>query len=374
VKKKVSSVMVILLLSLTVLLSGCNLYKADKDEDNGEDTKAQGENLQEADNNPDNANGAEDSNLDNGEEDPSKVDEKPNSDTDNSKDNSGQGSSDSNSDKESSSGSVDKPADDKGSGTKETGKENNGSKTNSYWSSMTQAQRTARTLNTEGYNLYKAANYEEALKKFKTSMETDETYFFGHFNYACTLGVLMQEDYPEWYEYKDEVIDVLSQCLIIDPSSKEKIMNDSDLKPVRSHMRYLTEIAGYSLKTPEGIEAILQQANWYRQGQGAMPVIGGINFDEDNHVTLWKYNINEFFSGEELKQIEYTGTYKVNGTTIQFQLDTSVPYSELVDSGDEKTENPSEIKEFSGTLSEEGVLQIDIFDYPIYSWYDEFSA
>jgi hypothetical protein len=70
----------------------------------------------------------------------------------------------------------------------------------------------ARELNDNGYNEYKKGNYKTALDLFKQSMEFDYKYYLSHYNYACTLGVLMKKDYPEWYEHKKEVIDHLAKA------------------------------------------------------------------------------------------------------------------------------------------------------------------
>src|SRR5690242_6219452 len=52
----------------------------------------------------------------------------------------------------------------------------------------------AKDLNTQGYRLYKQGSYKEALALFKKSFEADDEYLFGHYNYACTIGVLMKQD------------------------------------------------------------------------------------------------------------------------------------------------------------------------------------
>jgi len=102
----------------------------------------------------------------------------------------------------------------------------------------------AKDLNSEGFALYKAAKYEGALAKFEESFKLDDAYFYSHFNYACTLGVLMKEDGATWNEYKDDAIDHLLKAIEADSSLIDKILTDTDLDPIRSEARYLEEILG----------------------------------------------------------------------------------------------------------------------------------
>lgn len=63
----------------------------------------------------------------------------------------------------------------------------------------------AKELNTIGYELYKSGEYEKALDYFSKSFKENNEYLFAHYNYACTLGVLMQQDYPLWYERRNDI-------------------------------------------------------------------------------------------------------------------------------------------------------------------------
>lgn len=236
-----------------------------------------------------------------------------------------------------------------------------------------EAKEAARDLNTEGFTFYQNGDYESALAKFKESMTYDDEYFFAHFNYACTLGVLMKNNYEEWYDVKDEVIEELKLCLQIDPTSKSKIMNDSDLDLVKSELDYLTEVAGYDLSTSDGVRNVLKKAEWYVHGQGVISVLGGVDF-EGNNVTFSYLNLENFNEGTIGDPIISTGTYSYDGSVITFKMDQPTLKRRSLSDVYNNYDVLDDRIEFTGTLSNDGILTIDGYEYQFYTWYDEFSA
>src|SRR5688500_12236820 len=51
----------------------------------------------------------------------------------------------------------------------------------------------AKGLNTQGFRLYKAGKYSQALELFEQARLADPAYALAHYNYAATLGVLRKQ-------------------------------------------------------------------------------------------------------------------------------------------------------------------------------------
>lgn len=231
----------------------------------------------------------------------------------------------------------------------------------------------AKQLNTEGYRLYKKKKYKEALDKFKKSFESDDDYAMAHYNYACTIGVLLKLDYEEWYGQKEEVIEHLNKAIKLDKKYIAKIKKDKDLEEIRDSFEYYLLI-GLSPEKTEDVKEILDSLTWYIQGSGVVNPLGGIYFGEDG-FTLW-YRSPDFFKEYDISypMLEYDGKYKVNNNKIKLYLTKKMLRKK--DEGDiqsNKTEYEDKLI-INGTLEKKGDLKFEIFDYPITSWIDEFST
>lgn len=231
----------------------------------------------------------------------------------------------------------------------------------------------ARELNDKGYNEYKKGNYKTALDLFKQSMEFDYKFYLSHYNYACTLGMLMKKDYPEWYEHKKEMIDHLSKVKELKPDYINKIKTDPDIDPVRKEFGYMLML-GYSPSKSEDVKQILQQLNWYIEGQGIFSYAGGVKFNKDSTVTLWYYSPDFFKDYNTGAKYEATGKYTVNGNKITIELDKKMlrkkNWNDIVNNGsiyEDKTI-------INARLTQDGIIENDMFDYKIKYFYDEFSA
>lgn len=231
----------------------------------------------------------------------------------------------------------------------------------------------ARELNDKGYNEYKKGNFKAALDLFKQSMEYDYKFYLSHYNYACTLGVLMKKDYPEWYEHKKELIYHLTKVKELKPDYISKIKTDPDLDPVRKEFGYMLML-GYSPSKSKDVEQILQQLNWYIEGQGAFPYVGGIKFNKDSTITMWYYSPAFFNDYNTDDKYQVTGKYTVDGNKITITLDKKMlrkkNWNDIVDN-DSIIEDKTTI---NARLTQDGILENDMFDYKIKCFYDEFSA
>lgn len=226
----------------------------------------------------------------------------------------------------------------------------------------------AKEYNSQGYDLYLGGEYEEALKLFEESIYYDDSFFYGHYNYACTLGVLMKEDYETWYSYKEDIIMHLRKVQELNPEYIQKIKTDTDLDLIRKEFDYYL-LLGLSPKETDDVKEILHNLSWYVQGQGAYSILGGVEFNSDNTFNLWYYDFSNNF-----EKLEFKGKYEVTNNKITLYLDNRMlRRRDIADIFDNYSENEEEVI-FNGELTEEGLIEIDIFQYSFTYWYEEFSA
>jgi len=232
----------------------------------------------------------------------------------------------------------------------------------------------AKELNTKGYGLYKQGKYKEALDCFKKSFEADDSYYLPHYNYACTIGVLMKKDYPNWYDRTDEVLAHLKKVRALKPDYIKMIKTDPDLDPIRKEFGYML-LLGLSPKKTADAKQILEQLDWYVQGEGIYSYVGGMEFHKDNTVKLWYYT-TDFFKNYDpkLPKYEVTGKYKAEGSNITVTLDEKMlrkkNWQDITDNSEEY-EDRTVLK---GRLTDKGQIEFDIFDYKISYTYPKFSA
>jgi len=258
--------------------------------------------------------------------------------------------------------------------TDESGNTEPTEESNETSSNQTNEDKTlSRELNTKGYELYKDKDYESALDYFKKAYEADDTYLYAHYNYACTLGVLMKMDYPQWYDYRSDIHDHLKIVLNIDPNYIEKIKTDEDLDLIRKDFEY-HKLLGYGTEKDEDIKYMLVELDWYVNGPGVFTPIGSAGFKKDGSFVFSFADLAMFSEGDFPVDTDYfEGTYVVEEGIIRFTLNKKMlrrrEYADFFE-----REINEDLLEFEGRMDEDGTLYIEIFDYPIHNWMDEFSA
>ena len=79
---------------------------------------------------------------------------------------------------------------------------------------------TAAQLNTEGYRLYRAENYDAALVKFRAAIAADGKHALAHYNYAATLGHLRKQGRTcEVDAYQSTILEHLTRAVALDDAS-----------------------------------------------------------------------------------------------------------------------------------------------------------
>jgi tetratricopeptide (TPR) repeat protein len=178
---------------------------------------------------------------------------------------------------------------------------------------------SARDLNTEGYRLYQAGNYPEALKYFRRAVTADPGYSLAHYNLACTLGVLRKaggESICVYDAYKSAILDELEAAVRLDPETLMKMTTDTDLDPIRDTLRY-QRLVGVVPDSGDNVRTILVAVSWFGPAPGAFGPTSGIRFAEDGSLVLWTLDT----AGDEVKRIEYRGSWSVTANRITIVLD-----------------------------------------------------
>lgn len=235
-------------------------------------------------------------------------------------------------------------------------------------------QEKAIQFNLQGVACLEQEKYVDALEWFEKSFIEDQEYLLAHYNYAKTLGILMEEDYPTYFDRKQDVIEHLKKVVEIDPGYIKDIEEDVHFDVVRTNYEYLL-LVGLSIDNSKDVNSILQRLDWYILGAGIVSVIGGIEFNADLTFCLWYYP-TEFWEEYDtnLKKLKYYGYYDVDNNKITLRLDEKM----LKRKTQEDIYNNNTIYEESmileGVLSEEGSLKFDLLDYKFDSSFPEFSS
>jgi tetratricopeptide (TPR) repeat protein len=241
------------------------------------------------------------------------------------------------------------------------------------WAKGPTSRATAIELNKQGFALYQQGRYADALEKFRASFEADDTYVYPHYNYACTLGILLREDLPNWYHRMDEVFAHLRRTVELHPPHREKMKTDPDLESVRGEFAFW-KIAGLRTDRTEDVKELLTRLTWYAPGEGIFPYLGWIEFREDGSVTFSYYHPDFFETFDSDDVVEMHGTYAVSRGYVTVRFDET-PLRKR--SKSDITRNESELdttRTFTGKLHEDGTLQFNELEYPFLSSYEKFSA
>src|SRR6186997_1552832 len=93
---------------------------------------------------------------------------------------------------------------------------------------------SARALNTEGFRLYQAGKYPEALEKFEAAAQADPKLALAHYNVAATLGVLRKKGkICDYSAYRETIVERLTRSVELDPRRLTRAKADADLDPIR---------------------------------------------------------------------------------------------------------------------------------------------
>jgi len=150
------------------------------------------------------------------------------------------------------------------------------------------------------------------------------------------------------------------------------VKNDPDLELLRNRFNYYIVI-GLSHTKTEDVKQILCGLSWYIEGLGIYQYIGGANFSSDNSFCLWYYP-PKYYDGSDSKNLEYKGAYSIKGNKITLKLNKPMLRKRDLTDINENDSIPETNFTLECELTNDGILKVDIFDYPLTYYYAEFSA
>jgi tetratricopeptide (TPR) repeat protein len=185
-----------------------------------------------------------------------------------------------------------------------------------------QPARTARDLNTEGFRLYQAGKYPEALEKFQAATKKDPKHALAQYNVAATLGVLRKQGKVCEYEaYPSTIVEYLTASVRLDPKRLKRAKEDPDLDPIRETVGW-QRLLGRSPTRAADVPEILRKVKWYGPGVGVYGTLVKLRFEDGGKVVMTKRTPQD--EGAP-KEEETSGTYSVKGTRVEVKLPGQKP-------------------------------------------------
>ncbi|HZH16441.1 MAG TPA: hypothetical protein VE057_18970 [Archangium sp.] len=169
----------------------------------------------------------------------------------------------------------------------------------------------ARALNTEGFRLYQAGKYPEALEKFEASAQADPKFALAHYNVAATLGVLRKQGQICPYSaHRQTILERLNTAVRLDPRRLARARQDADLDPIRDTLGW-QKLLGRSPDRQGDVPELLRRVTWFSPGEGVYGSTRKLTFPDGKRVVLWRRIIKD-----PTRTQEQTGTYTIKGRTI----------------------------------------------------------
>ncbi len=194
---------------------------------------------------------------------------------------------------------------------------------------------SAKVLNTDGFRLYQAGKYAEALEKFRAAAQADPKHALAHYNVAATLGVLRKQGQVCQHDaYRETIVEYLTTSVKLDARRLARAKVDADLDPIRDTLGW-QRLLGRSPGRAADVPILLRQVTWYGPGVGVYGTVQRLRFQPGGKVLQWRRIIQD--EGPP-KEEEISGTYTVKGRNVEVRLPGHKPQR--------------------GSLSPEGVLTV----------------
>ena len=168
---------------------------------------------------------------------------------------------------------------------------------------------SGRTLNTEGFRLYQAGKYPEALEKFEAAAKADPKLALAHYNVAATLGVLRKQGQVcQHSAHRATILERLNTSIQLDPRRLARAKVDADLDPIRDTLGW-QKLLGFTPDKQANVPQLLRRVSWFSPGEGVYGSTRRLTFPDGKRVVLWRRAIEVDPSRTE----EVTGSYTVKG-------------------------------------------------------------
>ncbi len=174
----------------------------------------------------------------------------------------------------------------------------------------------AAPLNTEGFRLYQAKQYPEALEKFRAAVAADETHALSHYNLAATLALLRgQGKVCEFDAYQGAVLDHLERAVQLDARRRKRMQQDKDFDSVRDTLRY-QRLLGRKPAVEKDAAALFVALAWYAPAVGAFGNAAELHLKSDGTFTLGRL----LMENDELRRDVTAGRFRVKGFQVTFDF------------------------------------------------------
>jgi len=190
---------------------------------------------------------------------------------------------------------------------------------------------TAKALNTEGFRLYQAGHYPEALEKFQEAARQAPDYALARYNVAATLGRLRKQGKVcEYSAHRDVIVEHLTQAVKLDARRLARAKVDRDLDPIRDTLGW-QRLLGRSPERDADVSLLLPAVSWFGPGVGVYGTTQGLRFQGNGRAVLWLKQVGE--NGIPQPR-EVAGTYSVRGRQVELRLKGRAPLvGTLTDTG-----------------------------------------
>jgi tetratricopeptide (TPR) repeat protein len=193
---------------------------------------------------------------------------------------------------------------------------------------------SARTLNTQGFRLYQAGQYPEALEKFQAAAQADPKMALAHYNVAATLGVLRKKGkICDYSAYRETILERLTRSVELDPRRLARAKQDADLDPIRDTLGW-QRLLGLSPQNEADVPKLLRRVTWFKLDTGMARE--KLTFPDARRVVLERTGFDE--ETQRVTTRKRTGTYTLRGRTLRVTLLNEPPVQ--------------------GTLTDKGALQL----------------
>jgi tetratricopeptide (TPR) repeat protein len=198
----------------------------------------------------------------------------------------------------------------------------------------------AKELNAEGFRLYQAGKFPQALEKFQAASQADPRYALAWYNSAATLGVLRKQNRVcEFEAYRETIVQQLDKAVKLDPKRLTRAKQDADFEPIRDTLGW-QRLLGRSPQRAADVPVLLRQVSWFGPGVGVYGTLKKLRFQEGGRVVLWRKTVDD--AGNP-KEEELPGTYTVKGRAVELRF-------------------PGMKQPLMGTLTATGALQVKDLD------------
>ena len=173
---------------------------------------------------------------------------------------------------------------------------------------------SARALNTEGFRLYQAGKYPEALEKFEAAARADPKLALAHYNVAATLGVLRKQGLVCHHEaFRSTILERLNTAVRLDPRRLARAKQDADLDPIRDTVGW-QKLLGLSPEKQAHVPELLRRISWFSPGEGVYGSTRKLTFPDGKRVVLWRRVIDDDANPGRTEEV--TGSYTIQGRTV----------------------------------------------------------